>query len=377
VPQPMPRSTPQSMPSRRPRRRDGLDVAFVVPRSGPAGIYGPSCEACGTLAVEEINARGGLLGRELRLRIVDGGRAPAVIAAEVAALIDGEEVDAVAGWHISAVREALDPVVSGRVPYFYSPVYEGGERTPGVFVTGETPDRQLIPAMRWMASELGVRKWFVIGNDYVWPRASTRAARRFARRSSDVRILEEMFVPLGTERFDAAVGRVFRSGAQGVLIFLVGSDAVEFNRAFAHVGLDRFCVRLSPLMDENMLLATGADSSRELYAAAGFFETLATSAALDFSGRYSERFGVTAPVLNSLGESCYEGLNLLAELGVRANSLRPAELARSADALSYEGPRGQVRMEGNHLLHSVYLAKADGLQFDVIAGLAELGGQRA
>jgi len=353
-------------------RGDQLDVAFVVPRSGPAGIYGPSCESCGILAAEEINAAGGLLCRELRLRMVDGGRSPAEVAAEVDALVTAGEVQAVAGWHISAVRQVLAPVVSDRVLYVYSPLYEGGECTPGVFLTGETPDRQVLPAMRWMARELGIRTWFVLGDDYVWPQVSARAVRRFARESPDVRIIDEMFVPLGTQNFRRAVQRVIRSGAHAVLMFLVGSDAVHFNRAFAKAGVDRYCVRLSPLMEENMLLASGVENTRELYASAGFFETLATSSGLDFSRRYAVRFGVQAPVLNSLGESCFEGLTLLTQLASKAGSMGLAELCAAADALVYESPRGLVRMAGNHLLQSVYLARADGLQFDVLAELAEL-----
>lgn len=352
-------------------RRGTVDVAFVVPRSGSVGIYGPSCEACGTLAVEEVNAGGGLLGRRVRLRVVDGGRTPRSVAAEVDALVGQGAVDAVAGWHGSAVRRAIDPVVCGRVPYFYSPLYEGGERTPGVFLTGETPERQLVPALRWMADELGVARWFVVGNADAWPRASTRVARAHARRSPDVRVLGEAFVPSGTDDFDAVVRRVLRSGAQGVLVFLVGSDAVAFHRAFARCGLSRSHVRLSPSMDENMLLAIGSDDAHGLYAVAGFFEALTTPAARDFTARYSRRFGPSAPVLNSLGESCYEGLVLFGRLVARAGSLQPAPLAAAAASLSYDSPRGRVRMEGNHLLQRVHLARADGLRFEVLAELPE------
>lgn len=351
-------------------RRERLEVAFVVPRSGPAGIFGPSCETCGTLAADEINDAGGVLGRELRLRIVDGGRSPRAVAREVAALLAAGEADAVTGWHISAVREELAPMVGGRVPYVYTPLYEGGERTPGVFLAGETPDRQLLPAMGWMARELAVRTWCVVGDDYVWPQASARVARRYARGSPDVRILDEVFVPLGTEDFEPVVRRVARTGADGVLMFLVGSDAVRFNRAFAAAGLDLSCVRLSPLMEENMLLGTGAAATHGLYAAAGFFESLATASGLEFSRRYTERFGLDAPVLNSLGESCYEGLTLLARLADRAGALAPDRLAAAADSLAYDSPRGTVRMAGNHLLQRVYLARAEGLEFDVLAELA-------
>jgi urea transport system substrate-binding protein len=350
--------------------RDAVEIAFVVPRSGPAGIIGPSCEACGLLAADEINAGGGLLGRELRLRVVDGGRAPTVVAREVDALVSAGVVEGVTGWHISAVRQVVAPVVSGRVPYVYSPLYEGGERTPGVFLAGETPDRQLLPALSWMARELGVRTWCVVGDDYVWPIASARVARDFARRRADVEIVDEVFVPLGALDFGPAVRRVERSGAQGVLMLLVGSDAVLFNRAFAAAGLDAACVRFSPLMEENMVLATGADATRDLYASAGFFEALPTTSGLDFSRRYAERFGVRAPVLGSLGESCYEGVTLLARLAERAGGLVPGEWAAAADALAYDSPRGTVRMAGNHLVQSVYLARADGLDLDVVAQLA-------
>ncbi len=296
------------------------------------------------------------------------------MARDVDALITAGEVQAVAGWHISAVRQKVAPVAVGRVPYVYSPLYEGGEQTEGVFLAGETPERQVLPAMRWMARELDVRTWCIVGDDYVWPRASARVARRFARASPEVQILDEVFVPLGTEDFSATIGRVVASGAQGVLMFLVGSDAVQFNRAFAAAGLDRLVVRLSPLMEENMLLATGAENTHGLYAAAGFFEALATSSGLEFSRRYTERFGVEAPVLNSMGESCYEGLTLLAHLAERAGTLDLDGLCGAADDLAYESPRGTVRMSGNHLLQNVYLARAAGLEFDVLAQLAGLAG---
>lgn len=347
---------------------DVIDVALAVPLSSPAGIFGPTCEACGRLAVEECNAAGGVLGRELRLRVVDGGREPAVVAAEIDSLVSAGEIQAVTGWHISAVRRQVAPKTEGRVPYVYTPLYEGGERTPGVFLTGETPARQVLPAMRWMAGELGVDSWCVVGDDYVWPRASAVAARRYAA-TCGARILDEMFVRLGTEDFGPALRRIERSKARGVLMFLVGSDAVRFNRAFTEMRLDDHCLRFSPLMDENMLLATGAANTRELYSAAGFFETLVTADCLEFGRRYVARFGPDAPTLSSPGESCYEGLMLLSRLAERARSFDLRSLCRAADSVAYDGPRGSVALRGNHLDQHVYLARARGLDFDVLVEL--------
>jgi urea transport system substrate-binding protein len=342
-----------------------LDVALVIPLQGPAGIFGPSCEACAVLAAEEVNCEGGVLGHQLRLVVVDGGAPPRQVADEVDALVSAGAVSAVTGWHISAVRQAVAPRVTGRVPYVYTPLYEGGERTPGVFLAGETPSQQLLPAMRWMASELGVRRWCIVGDDYVWPRGSAAAARRYAR-AGGAEICDEVFVRLGTQRYGEVLSRVERSRPQGVLMLLVGDDAVQFNRAFARAGLDQELPRLSTLMEENMLLASGADSTSGLYASAGFFDSLATSDSLDFIGRFSARYGPEAPVLNSLGESCYEGVRLLAQLVRRAGSLEVERICAVADTVGYDGPRGPVQLRGGHLEQRVYLARADCVEFDIL-----------
>src|SRR5690606_33129912 len=354
---PGPRASPES--------RDCFDVALVVPLSGPAGIFGPSCEACAGLAAEEVGAEGGVLGAPVRFTVVDGGAPPEAVAAEVDALVSAGAVRAVTGWHISAVRQAVAPRLAGRVPYVYTPLYEGGERRPWVFCTGETPARQLRPALEWFAAECSLRRWALVGDDYVWPRSSARAVRRYlADLGGQVR--EEAYVALGTQDFGPVLRRIERSGCEGVLMLLVGDDAVAFNRAFAAAGLARDLVRFSPLMDENMLLATGPEGTRGVYAAAGFFGSLATADGLDFIGRYHRRHGPDAPALNGLGESCYEGVRLLAELVRRAGRGDARALAGAAEGLGYDGPRGPVQVRGRHLRQRVYLAAADGVDFDVL-----------
>lgn len=242
------------------RSRTAIEVALLIPLHGSAGIFGASCELCARLAVEEINAAGGLLGREVHLRVVDGAGPPAGVAREIEALVGAGAVDAVVGWHISAVREAVAPRIAMRVPYVYTAMYEGGERTPGVFVAGETPDAQLLPAMRWLREECGVHHWCIVGNDYIWGRETAARAHEYAHEIGG-RICEEMYVPLGTEWFAHVIGRLAASRATGCLMLLVGQDAVHFNRAFADAGLDEMFWRLSTCVDENTLLASGAEGT--------------------------------------------------------------------------------------------------------------------
>lgn len=349
-------------------RSEALDVALVIPLHGPAGMCGPSAELCAQLAVEEINAEQGVLGRPLRLTVVDGAAAPQHVADDVEALVRSGRVEAVVGWHISAVRQAVAPRVASQVPYVYSALYEGGERTPGVFLTGETPGLQLRPAIRWFVQTLGVRRWTVVGDDYVWPRRSAERARRYVQECGAT-LVDEVFVPLGTADFTSALRRLECSDGDAVLMLLVGDDAVRFNRQFAERGLDGQCVRLSPLMTEDMLLASGADATRGLYSVAGYFEALLTASSMDFGARFTRRFGAEAPALNSLGESCYEALRLLSELVTRAGSTDVSTVCSIADSVGYEGARGSLTLRDNHVVQPIYLARADGLEFTVLTTL--------
>ncbi|MEU6352313.1 substrate-binding domain-containing protein [Streptomyces sp. NPDC047072] len=345
-----------------------LGVALVFPMQGPAGIFGPTCELCAQLAAEEVNRAGGVLGRELRLLPVDGGASPREIADHVETLVDLGVVGGVTGWHISSVRQALAPRIAHRVPYVYTALYEGGEHRAGVFLTSETPRDQLRPAMALLAHERRVRRWFVVGNDYVWPRRTARAAHGYARESGGT-VSGEVYLPLGTHDFEPVLRRIERADADGVLMLLVGSDAVRFNRAFADYGLDARCLRLSTLMDENMLMASGPSATSDLYSTAGFFASLANQDTLDFHGRYAARYGVEAPALGSLGESCYEGVLLLAALLKQAGTLDVSAIGAAAGTVSYEGPRGLLHLRDSHVRQRIYLARADGLDFDVLTEL--------
>ncbi|MEZ0163204.1 substrate-binding domain-containing protein [Kineococcus sp. LSe6-4] len=355
-------------------------VALVVPRQGPAGMFGPSCRAAAHLAVEEVDAAGGVAGRPVHLVEVDAGAPPAEVARAVAGLVGRGEVDAVAGWHLSSVRQALAPAVAGRVPYVYATAYEGGEAGDGVVCTGELPGEQVVSALRFLRREFGWRRWLVVGDDYVWPRATARDAAAVLA-AEGVVLHEPVWVPLGCTDDDvwtrvvAAVGR-HASGPtapDGVLMLLVGADGVRFNRAFHAAGLDAELVRFSPFMDETMLLGAGPESTRGLFASAGWFAGLTSAAALEFSagfGRHYERLvgvgGLATPSPGTMAESTYLGLRLLADVGHRAvPGPRDVDAARSAWA--WDTPHGTVRLDAGRAHHRVHLAVATGAEFEVLA----------
>ncbi|TCO60745.1 substrate-binding domain-containing protein [Actinocrispum wychmicini] len=347
--------------------RDAWRVAMVIPLHGPAGLFGPSCEAIAELAAHELNAESGVLGREVTLEIVDGGAPPGIVATRLTELITAGQVDAVSGWHISSVRNALAPVVAGRIPYAYTPLYEGGERRPGIFCSGEIPRLQIAPALAWLRTNMGARRWFVAGDDYVWPRESGAAVRQFARELG-LHVAGEAYAELGGDMAEL-VAKVDAARCDGVLMLLVGQDAVEFNRQFARRGLHERMLRFSPLMEENMLLASGCQATRNLFVAAAYFRSLVNADAMDLLDRYVGLHGPDAPPLNNAAESCYEGLHTLAMLAERAGSARLPEMAAVVDGFAYHGPRGTVEFHGQQAAQHVHLAVADGYDFDIIARL--------
>lgn len=350
---------------------ESISVAFVVPLQGSTGIYGPSCLACGELAAEQLNAAQGIGGREVELITVDGGRHPEVVAAEVAALVDAGAVEAVAGWHISAVRQAITRRVGGKIVYAYAAMHEGRDDTPGVFMLGERPANQLLPATSWMREQVGIGRWAIVGNDYVFPRVTGRTAR-LALHASASSIVSETYVPLGTTNFSAVLDDLEQQDVDGVIMLLMGQDAVHFNRQFARHHLDERLTRLSPAVEENTLLAGGAGAHRNLYSAAAYFDNMNTTAGSELARSYYARYGTWAPALNAVGESCYEAIMFLARVGETCGGFDLERLAGLTDE-AWHGPRGLMRFEGNLLNQDVYLAAATDLEFEIQEQIAWAG----
>ncbi|MGB3482898.1 MAG: substrate-binding domain-containing protein [Mycobacterium sp.] len=371
---------PDSNAGFEPKRRRETDfrVALALPRQGPAGIFGLECRAAAELAAAEIDEAGGASGRSLHFVHVDAGGAPATVAAEIKALLDAGAIDAVTGWHLSNARQAIATVVRGRIPYVYAAAYEGGERSDGVLCSGEVPGDQIIASLHWLRTEMKLRRWFIVGNDYVWPRGTAAATRRGVH-GTDITILGACFLPLGTDEPDVwerVLNQIVHSGADGVITLLVGSDAVRFNRAFAAKGLDAGLVRFSPFTDETVILASGADATADLFVSAGWFAGLGSSSAAEFTAGFARAFDLVngtgpigesvAPPPGTMAETTYSGVHLLA--GIAASSVPTVEDARRAfHHWGWDSPHGPVDLRSGSARHPVHLASARGVELEVIA----------
>jgi ABC-type branched-subunit amino acid transport system substrate-binding protein len=347
------------------RAASPLNVAVMLPMSGPAGLFGPSAKACAELAVQTINARGGVLGRSINALFGDAGLPPAEASQTALKLWKGQGAQVVIGMHDSAVRGALVGLFKGQVPYFYTPVYEGGECARGTYVNGETPAQQLAPVIPWLASERKPKRWYMIGNDYIWGRNTNAAAKGYIAQTG-AQVVGDEYLPFTADNFDSSLARIRDSGADAVLVSLVGGASVTFNKAFASFGLADKAIRLGSLLEENTLAGIGLANARNLYSSAGYFANIETPAAKAFSDAYFKRFGAQAPALNGLAESVYEGFLMLEAIAARAKSLDVAKMEPASEGASYSGPRGAVTMHARHVDQDIYLADVGEKGFRVV-----------
>lgn len=353
-----------------------IKIGVLVPDSGPAGLFGPSTRNSATLAAEKINASGGINGEQIELVFADVGVPPAEAAQAALRLWKGEGAQAFVGMHDSAVREALIGRFNGQVPYVYTPVYEGNSCATGLYVTGETPSQQLALVIPYLTESEGVSKWYLIGHDYNWPRDTNALAKTYIADAGG-EVVGEEYVPFTVSEFDSSLQRIKESGADAVLITLVGGGSVGFNVSFAGFGLDEQAIRLGTLIEENTLAGIGADNADRLYSSSGYFASIESEAAASFAADYSAAFGADAPALNGLGQSAYEGLMLLAALADKAGSLDVDSMDAAAEGTTWSTPRGDNTLTGRHMAQTIYLADGSGGAFNIVASFDNVASSEA
>ena len=345
---------------------DEFKIGLFAALSGPASLFGPTQKAAAELATEEINKAGGILGKQIRLIPTDAGGPPAESTKSAIRLMLEEKVDMFVGSHDSATREALVATIKGKVPYIYTPTYEGGECAFNTYVLADTPEQQIRPSVNYMMKDRGAKSVYLIGDDYVWPRKCNEHARKYIDENGG-KVVAEEYVPFGApNKFEEIVTRIKSAKPDMVLITLVGADNVNFNRTFAGFGLDKDIGRLSLLLEENTLHGIGADASGNLFSCLSYFENAPGEANKKFKAAYFAKFGDKAPQLGLIGADCYGGIYCAHALATKAGGTDAKKCMAASEGLTFPTAAGQVTMHGRHVDKTMYLATCKGADFDII-----------
>lgn len=333
-------------------------IGLLTSKSGPGNVFATATENLAAMAVEEINAEGGIRGAPVRLVVGDDGTDPTLGTVEARRLVyAGCQVIIACTTSATFARVADDLRRSG-VLLVQPLMNEGGMGADLRVQLGERPRQQLRAAAGPMMAQAAGRRWFLAGNDYVWPRSVHSAARGVIAEHNG-RIVGEALAPLGTHDFTPIVDAVVASGADVVLSSFVGADLVAFERQCHAMGVRDQARTLALALDEPTRERIGDAAGVGMWGVSGYFEQLPDQANTAFVRRYRAAYGAFAPPVSSISESAYEAVHLYAAAARRAGEDEPRTVARELRVSRSDFPRGIVTVSGPETVSQrLYLAEA-------------------
>jgi urea transport system substrate-binding protein len=335
---------------RRASAQDPIRVGVISPLTGAWTVYGKAHSAGFQMAVDEINEKGGVLGRPIEIVLGDSKTEPRIVVEQANRLIRQERVDFLAGTFSSAERNAAGPVVtSANKILLYPTFYEGQEKEyyPGVcnqniFMFGPEPTQQVWPHMAYMMNNFG-KKFFMIGSDYAWPRVTNLVTKRKLDELGG-EVVGEVYIPFNTPQYESVLREIRDSGADIVFHSLTGSDTVNFRRQYAAAGMKDDFAFWTVDDEEVVTSGLGPDVSQGDYVSFDYFMTIEHPNNKAFLERFRTKFGQDA-LMNTVGVAMYNAAYMAAAAIEKTGEVSTDALREGLRGMTFDdGPQGPVRM---------------------------------
>ena len=354
-----------------------IKVGLIADQTGPLSFVGLANANVARMVVGDINAKGGLLGREVKLYIEDSETTDAAAAAAAARLVE-QGVDVVLGGIYSSARQAIKSVAvlqAGKL-YVYPEQYEGEESDPLIFCTGPVPAQQVDPFIPWLMQQTGAKKFYLPSADYIWPRTMNRKVREVVTANGGEIVGEEYF-PLDHTDYRRTVEQIVSSGAEVVFNTTVPPGLGPFLEELHASGFGKRGGRLVCLyFDENFLNMVPADLVEGLYSCLDYYQSVSDPFSRSLLQQYDELYPGTAKF--TAGSACsglYRGLRLWETAVREAGCIEQSDVIRALDhsAIS-QGPGGPAAMVPgqHHVRMNMYIARSEGGTFNVVKNLGHV-----
>src|SRR5712675_611617 len=206
-----------------------IKVGVIAEQTGPLSAMGIANANVARMLVDDINGRGGLLGRKVELYLEDGATIDSVAEAKATKLVQHDNVDVIFGGIFSSTRQAIKgpAVVKGRKLYIYPEQYEGQECDPLIFCTGPVPAQQVDPLIPWLMKKTGAKKFYLPSADYIWPHVMNKKVRQVVTANGGAIVGEEYF-PLDHTDYAQMIEKITASGAEVVFNTIVPPGLLPF-----------------------------------------------------------------------------------------------------------------------------------------------------
>jgi urea transport system substrate-binding protein len=324
-----------------PQRSAPLTVGVLHSLTGTMAFSESPVVDATLLAIDEINRRGGLLGRPVEPMVVDGKSDAAVFASGAEWLLGEKHVSAIFGCWMSAHRKRILPIVEHHENLLIYPVqYEGLESSPYVFYTGSAPNQQIIPAVRWTFGFLNCRRLFLVGSEYVFPRVANEIIRDQIIQSGG-EVAGEIYIPSGSVEVSGLIAAIVAAQPDLIINTINGDSNIAFFRLLRKAITCERIPTLSFSIGENELRNLDIPGD---YAAWNYFQSIERAENRRFVQSFRSRYGPQRVTSDPM-EAAYLGVNMWAQAVSEAGSHQPAEVREALRHQSYNGPEGPVRID--------------------------------
>jgi urea transport system substrate-binding protein len=328
-----------------------IPVGVLFSLTGGLSIIEKSLSDATLMAISEINAKGGILGKQIKPILEDGASDPKTYNEKASKLVVQDRVPTVFGSYTSASRKAVLPVFEKRNNlYFYPTYYEGFECSKNVVYTGAVPNQQLSNFIPWIIKTLGKKKFFIVGSNYIYPREMAKVCKILIEKNGAEWLADE-YLELGHSEWGSMVNKIKTSGCDVVLSNVVGDSVVAFYREFKNQGFshDKLPICAS-VTSEIEIAAMGPEYAVGSFTSFPYFQAIDTDINKTFVERYRAFVKDPKAVTHHALESSYFQVFLWAQAVAKANGELTTQAIREAvKGQEFDAPNGHVKIEPANL----------------------------
>src|ERR1700754_735441 len=325
---------------------DPIRIGVPVGLSGANSVVAPSVVQSAELAVEEINAKGGVLGRPLALDVADDGSGAAGAQKAFDALIFQKKVNVLISMETSAARNAGLPIVArGKTPFIYTSFYEGKSCSPYLYVNAWVPEQQVPPIVDYFNKEKKAKTYFLIGSDYAFGRGMLAFTKAYIEKTGG-KVVGEEYLPMDGTDWTPIISKL-KSAAPDALITSTagGAPNVTLTKQLRAAGVTLPYGNLA--VDEGTAKGMGADAGG-MSLSASYVTGIDSPANKAFLAAMQKKFGTELKTPNDLSVPEYEAVYAYKAAVEKAGSTESSAVLKTLGAVSVQGPRGTIAMSKQH-----------------------------
>ena len=335
-----------------------IQIGIPIGLSGANSVVAPSVVQAAELAVSEINAKGGVLGRPLTLDVADDESGAAGAQRAFDSLVFQKKVDVLISMETSAARNAGLPIVAkGHTPFIYTSSYEGHSCNRYMYVNAWVPEQQEAPVIDFFLKDKAAKTFFLIGSDYAFGRGMLAYARQYIEAHGG-KVVGDEYQPMDAGDWTAIISKVRAVNPDALILSTAGGvPNVTLTKQYRAAGIKALVGNLG--VDEGTAKSMGQDATG-IYISGSYYTSVDTLANKAFLAAMKAKFGDKLLTPNDLSVPQYEAIYAYKAAVEKANGTAADGVIKALAEVSVDGPRGKITM--NHQRHApltMYLGQVE------------------